>query len=193
MRPERLTLWWVRRYVRGLPSELQARRLEEIASDLWEQRHASGSGPGAGLAILSRCVRGAPADLSWRWAQRRPGRRRPAARSLLRAAGWAIALCSYLLLLAVHGAAATTLLGLGLTEGDEADVVQIARLGVVLLTVLLAGGLLLRSAPRLGAALLVCGGLGTPLVYSWAAFVLGPLGLAVGVGGMALASRRRAT
>jgi hypothetical protein len=194
VRAERLTLWWVRRYARGLPEELRADRLGEIASDLWEHRRVSGSGPVAGLAILSRCLRGAPADLSWRRAQRRPGSKRlPSPRSVLRAACWAVALCSYLLLVAVHGVASTTLLGLGLTEGDEADVVRIARLGAVLLTMLLVGGALLRRAPGLGAVLLVGGGLGTPLVYSWAAFVFGPLGLAVGAGGIALAWRRRAS
>lgn len=67
----RLTLWWVRFYTAGLPAAGRARRAGEVESDLWEH-HADRLGDGLrpvsiGLEVLGRAVRGAPADLLWRF------------------------------------------------------------------------------------------------------------------------------
>ena len=66
---------WCSWYTRKVDAEVAAARRDELASDLYE--HAiwadeSGTTPRAvARAILSRALRGAPADLSWRHAQRR--------------------------------------------------------------------------------------------------------------------------
>ena len=68
---------WVRLYTRGLPAAVRDARRSELESDLWEQRHeeaARGRRPAAtALRLLGRAVRGAPADLAWRFEQRDRG------------------------------------------------------------------------------------------------------------------------
>jgi hypothetical protein len=68
--PDRVARWWVSAYTRGLRPEVQGRRREEIASDIWEhQEHARDLGEQPAVtsrAVLTRIVAGVPADLFWR-------------------------------------------------------------------------------------------------------------------------------
>jgi MYXO-CTERM domain-containing protein len=61
---------WCLAYTRRLPSPEAARRRDELASDLWEQRahgRAVSAPPVAvAVSILRRTAAGIPADLSWR-------------------------------------------------------------------------------------------------------------------------------
>jgi hypothetical protein len=64
---------WVALYTRRLPRELAASRRELVESDLWDEalRAASiGETGRLGQQRWSRLIRGMPADLSWRFAQR---------------------------------------------------------------------------------------------------------------------------
>jgi hypothetical protein len=65
-----LVMWWVRTYSRGLPAAVARRRLEEIASDVHDHMAHERSRGGAewriALGIVSRMVRGVPADTAWR-------------------------------------------------------------------------------------------------------------------------------
>jgi hypothetical protein len=149
-----------------------------------------GSGPRVELAVLSRCARGAPADLSWRAAQRIT---RPTARGAARATGLALGLLAYLLLVGVHGYSAAALVGLDLYGGGEwpdGQLVRYAGISGVLLVLLLAGGVLLRRRPRLALALLLLGALGGCIAFRWAAAVYGPAGMAVVVSAATLVRRR---
>ena len=70
----RLATRWVSYYTRRLPARVAQSRRDELASDLWEQRHdAQDNGiPDLSLALALgwRVVAGMPADVSWRFAQR---------------------------------------------------------------------------------------------------------------------------
>lgn len=73
MTPERIAALvgrWVRRYTRGLPAEVAERRVEEIDADLADHiAHERAAGTGdrrIALGILSRMLRGLPADTAWR-------------------------------------------------------------------------------------------------------------------------------
>lgn len=65
-----LSLAWVRFYTFGLSAERRARRLEEITSDVWDQRddeRATGvSDSLISVNTVSRAMRGALDDLAWR-------------------------------------------------------------------------------------------------------------------------------
>jgi hypothetical protein len=65
-----ITRSWVVAYTLGLAAGVRESRRCEIASDLWEhQQDAAGSSSnplGIGLQIISRTLRGLPADLLWR-------------------------------------------------------------------------------------------------------------------------------
>lgn len=191
MNATRLALWWVDRYTRCVPEVARAQRRAEIASDLWEQRAAAGAGTRVELAVLSRCVRGIPADLSWRQSRRR-GRRLPSAWTAARVGGWSLALLAYLFLVGVHGYNATALVGLDLYGGDwePGDVVEYARISAAVLVLLLAGGILLRRRPAVAAALLGTATLGTCVAFWWASPIFAPAGLAVVVAAVVLARRR---
>lgn len=193
MSADRLTLWWADRYTSGLPARARAARRDELVSDLWEHRAASGETLGTELAVLSRWLRGIPADLSWRRVQRRGVRRVSSRASAGRAAGWSVAGLAYVMLVAVHAYAATPLVGLTLYGGDWAPeaAVLYARLSGLLLALLVLGALTIRRHPRLGAALLCAGALGTPLVFLWGAILYGPAGIAVACAGIAVARRVR--
>lgn len=192
MSAARIVLWWVERYTAGVPDAAREERRSEIASDLWEQRAASGPGPGTELAVLSRWARGIPADLSWR-RSRRGGRRLPSGRAALRVAAWSLAALAYLFLVGVHGYNATALVGFDFYGGDWApgDVVEYARWSALLLAFLLAGGALLRPRPRLAVALLAAATLGACVAFWWASPIYGPTGVAVVAGAVALARRQR--
>lgn len=193
MTGDRLALWWVDRYTRGLGEDVRAERRAEIESDMWEHRAAAGGGGrGVGLAIVSRCVRGVPADLSWRRARARGRRTLPSRGSVLRGAGWAFAGAGYAMLLAMHAWFATALLGLDLYGADWApgDVDETARLGGSFLALLLAGAIGLRLAPRLGAAAIVTASVGTAVYMWWLLPVMGPIAVAVSAAAIVLARRR---
>jgi hypothetical protein len=187
----RLALWWVDRYTRGVPEAARAGRRAELASDLWEHRAACGGGSRVELAIVSRCVRGMPADLAWRRA-RRHGGRLPSARTAARLAGRSIGLLAYAFLVGFHGYNATALAGLDLYGADwpPGDVVRYASISAVVLVLLLAGGILLRPFAAAGAGVLGTAALATCVVFWWAAPIFGPAGLAVVAPAVARARRR---
>jgi len=193
MSGDRLALWWVDRYTRGLRPDTRAERRAEIASDLWEHRHDAGDTWSTHLAIAWRCVRGAPADLSWR--RSRAGRRRalPARGPLLRGTGWAVAGMAYVFLVVQHAWFASALLGLDLYGSDwsPGDVERWSRISGALVAALLGGVLLLRVTPRLGAALVAGASLGTAGLMWWALPLIGPIALAVTTGAVVIARRRR--
>ena len=90
MTPERmaeLVTRWVRFYTRNLPAPLARRRIEEIDSDLHDHvAHERAHGTGdrrIALSILSRMVRGLPADASWRCRHAEAITARPAVRVAL--------------------------------------------------------------------------------------------------------------
>ena len=118
--------------------------------------------------MLSRCVRGIPADLSWRRSRRR-GRTLPSARASA-FAGWLLAFVAYPIVVGAHGYSATALVGFDFYGGDWApgDVAGYARVSGVLLALLLAGGALIRMRPRLAVALLVVGTVGACVAFWWA-------------------------
>lgn len=192
MTGERLALWWVERYTRGLTEGARGDRRAELVSDLWEHRAVHGAARATQLAVLSRCIRGVPADLSWRWSrqQRSPW---SAARVVARAMGWSAALISYLFLVATHGWGATALVGLELYGGDwkPGDVEVFSRVSGAVLTLLVVGLLILRRRPRTGASLLALGALATPIAFWWAAALYAPIGLAVTAAGVVLGRRSR--
>lgn len=194
MTAERLALWWVDRYTRGLTAAARGDRRAELESDIWEQRAAPGASKATQLAILSRCVRGVPADLSWRRAQRHRSWF-PSPHALARAVGWSLAGVAYLSLTLVHAWVALPLLGLEYygADWDEGDVQMYAWIGGVLLALLVLGAILLRRLPRTGAALISAGALGTPIAFFWGAVAYGPIGIAVTSGAVVLARRRRRT
>jgi len=66
-----IVLRWADLYTRGLDPVAAGDRVAELESDLWE--HAAAE-PGARAAILSRAIRGIPADLAWRHEQRTAAR-----------------------------------------------------------------------------------------------------------------------
>ena len=67
---------WVRFYTVGMTPERRERRRLEIESDLWENREdrmATGAAPATlSLELIGRCLRGAPADLLWRYQMEGP-------------------------------------------------------------------------------------------------------------------------
>ena len=193
MSGERLTLWWISVYTRGLPDEVQQERRAELKSDLWEQRAALGNGLRTGLSISSRCIRGALSDLSWRRAVR--GRRRLTSAAITRGLGWAFAGMSYAFFVAGHAWSATALVGLELygATWDPADIVLYAWISAVLLTLLLAGGIILPWSPALGACLVGLGAFGTAVAFWWGAFIYGPCALAMTTAVVVLARRRHDT
>ncbi len=192
MTGERLALWWVDRYTRDLAEDVRAERRAEIESDVWEHR-AAARGSRAQIAIASRCLRGVPADLSWRRARARGRRMLPSRSSLLKGAGWAFAAVGYALLVALHVWFASALLGLDLygPTGEPGDVEQTGRLGAGFLALLLAGAVGLRLAPRLGAAAIVTASVGTAVYLWWFLPVTGPIAVAVSSAAVVLARRRR--
>lgn len=193
MTSERLTLRWVALYTRGLPPVAGDERRREIESDLWEHRAHAGQGLRMELAVLSRTVRGALDDLSWRRTQRTTQWRLPRPRSVARALGWAVAVVSYALLVAQFTWAATAPVGLGLYGDDWApgDVEWYSRLCATLLVLLVAGAAMLPRRPRTGAALVAAGAVVPPVVFWWAAPMYAPMAVAIAAAALVLARRRR--
>ncbi|GAA2084085.1 hypothetical protein GCM10009840_20930 [Pseudolysinimonas kribbensis] len=78
-------LRWARWYTRDLDQQVRQDRLDELTSDLWEQRSAARrrGASGVGAAMIGRAARGAPGDLAWRHDELRAD---PALRGIVR--GW---------------------------------------------------------------------------------------------------------
>jgi hypothetical protein len=190
---EQLALWWVGRYTRGLAPDVRDERRAELASDLWEHRATGGDGLATELAIASRCLRGVPADLSWRRSRRHGRRSLPGRRTVLRGAGWALAGTAYAMLVLGHAWLATPALGLDLWGADQApaDVTYWSRISLALLGALVGGAASLRRAPRIGASLVGGASVATAGLMWWFLPVLGPTAVAVTTGVAVLARRRR--
>lgn len=196
-----LALLWVHLYTRGLPEPVAQRRIEEIGSDLADQlEHERAAGLGEAriaLHLLSRLIRGAAADVSWRRGLG-PRAHRSVARPLLGV------LCATALLLAIP------LLAMQFT-----DEVVWTPIDFAVAAVLLSGtGFMFVWAARfaatrirLGLAYKLAAGLalGTCLMLVWASLAVGIVGaeddpadlmyigvLAVGAAGAAFARLRPA-
>jgi hypothetical protein len=189
MTASRLVAAWAGLYTRGLPAASRDERLAELESDLWEHRAACGEGLGPQVTILSRCLRGMPADLAWRRACRRG---RLSAAGAARGLGWAVFGLAAALLLAVTGAAAAPLVGLNEhPDWDPESAAHYAR-GCAVLFALLAGGLaVVWLMPRLGAGLASLGALGTAGFLLFGVVAFGPAALVVTAGAVVLGRRRR--
>ena len=194
MTVQQLAIWWTDRYTRGLPEATRVDRCAELASDVWEHHAAFGTSPHTELAIAWRCLRGIPADLSWRRAS--VGRRQiPCRRTVVRSLGWAAAGMAYAFLIALHGMLALTLVGLENqpSDWDDTGATIYAGLGATVLAMLVLGAFLLRTRPRIGATLILVGAL-TPIVaFWWGAAVYVPVGTTVATAAIVLARRRRRT
>ncbi|GAA4046395.1 hypothetical protein [Agromyces indicus] len=68
-RLDALVLGWARWYTRDLPAEVATERIDELVSDLHDEREWAGAS--ASRSIVRRWVRGIPADLAWRAARMR--------------------------------------------------------------------------------------------------------------------------
>jgi hypothetical protein len=162
-------------------------RRAEITSDVWEHLQAGGSS----MAVLSRCLRGAAADLGWRRAHR-TGRALPSGRAFARMLGWFAAALSFAFFLAQHAWFSSALIGLDLYGDDweAGDVERTASISGALLALLVAGAVLLRSRPRLGAAAVSLAALTTTGIMWWASPILGPMAAAITGAAVAIARRR---
>jgi cytochrome b6-f complex iron-sulfur subunit len=69
---------WVRLYTLGLPAEGRRARLDLIRADVADQvADAPAAGPVLAAALFGRCLRGMPADLTWRLYDAARGHRSP--------------------------------------------------------------------------------------------------------------------
>jgi hypothetical protein len=185
----RLVGAWAALYTRGLQPTAREQRLAELESDLWEHGAACGEGLRPQLQILSRCLRGMPADLAWRRACRSG---RLSAAGAARGLGWVVFALAAALLLAVTGAAAAPLVGLNEhPDWDPESAALYARGCAVLFAALAAGLVLLRPLPRLGAGLTSLGAIGTAGFLLFGLVAFGPAAAAVTAGSVALGRRRR--
>lgn len=188
MTASRLVRAWAALYTRGLPTTARGERLAELESDLWEHRAALRAGVRGQLAILSRCVRGMPADIAWRRASRGGELTVGAA---ARGLGWLVFGLAAALLLAVTGSAAAPLVGLNEhPDWDPESAARYARGCAVLFVTLAAGLALLPRLPRLGAGLASLGAVGTAGFLLFGIVAFGPAALAVTAGAVVFGRRR---
>ena len=163
----RLSLAWVRAYTRGAELEAGARRATEIASDLWEHQHhglAEGrSRSSIDAEILLRCLRGIPADISWRF-QHRSRRGSALMQTIARNA---------LVVLASALAAWSFVLGVGINFGEDSASAWWSLAAFASGMAVLSGVWLMHRAPWAGCALLAVGALPLGTVTFWA--ILPPL------------------
>lgn len=183
---------WAALYTRGISPAAREERVAELESDLWEHRAARGGGLGTEAAILSRCLRGVPADIAWRSSRRT---RRPlTARRVVHGAGWAVFALAAALLLAFTGAAAAPLVGVGPhPDWDPADVTLWERRGAALFLALTYGLALLRWRPRVGAVLVAAVACTAAVCFWWALVLFGPAAAVLTIGAAAIARRRSPT
>lgn len=163
-RGARLSIAWVRAYTRGADREAGSRRASEIASDIWEHEHhalAEGrSRPAIDHEILLRCLRGVPADISWRFRHRSTGG--TALMQTLRRN--ALAIVSALL------AAWFFVLGVGINFGKDSTSVWWSLALFASGAAVLTGVWLMRYTPWLGCVVLAVGALPLAAVTVWAIF-----------------------
>ena len=147
MTPERLAVLvgrWVRFYTRDLPAPVAQRRVDEIDADLHDhivhERDHGTHDRRIALGVLSRMVRGLPADASWREHQIRANLDHPPSlqaairtRKLAYRTGIGVAVASVLLLYWIIGA-----VGLIGVEGDRADMMYLGVFGVGVLGAVIA-------------------------------------------------------
>lgn len=176
----RMTLAWVRAYTRGAAPDAAERRVRELASDVWEHRsHALATGRStlaADAAIVLRCLRGIPADISWRFANRAPG-------------GIALMhtiLRNALVLVSALLAAWFFVLAVAIQFDETADAWWSPALAVSGIAVL-AGVWLMRRSPWAGCAVLAAGALPLAAITTWAIF---PPILALAAVGLSVARAR---
>ena len=204
MKPEliaRIVARWVRRYTRRLPADVAARRAEEVDADVADQiehERALGSRDRRiAREILSRALRGAAADVSWRRddASAARGRGVAPAGALVRDAR-AVATVTGILLL-------VPLIAMQLGGGVEWTAFDFAAAAALLGS---AGMLLRIGWRRAGSAvqrMAVVGALGSSLMLAWVDLAVGVIGepeepinaayllvLAIGIGG-AIGARLR--
>ena len=138
-RAAELVTRWVQSYTRHLPAPIAERRLGEIGADLHDHiadERARGTGDRRiALSVLSRMVRGLPADAAWR------GRIRPWKGDLMKS--FAAVLAAALAIAAIGVAA--------IVYGGEDDAPGLVLIGIVLIVGALALGV--RTAYRRGQGL----------------------------------------
>jgi hypothetical protein len=180
---------WTATYTRGLPRECRVERIEEIDSDLWDQRRFAERErqPVAGTAaeVFARTVLGMPADVLWRietGSTLAAHRRNTVNTSLAMRIGM-VSVTILLVALVFNGISIV----FGAGEWDSRGE-QVAWGLVFAACPLLAivGLWLSANRPKLGIALVVVGVVLASLVMFWMAFIIVPVGLAV----IALAIRR---
>jgi hypothetical protein len=162
----RFALSWAGWYTRDLEPTTAAERRDEIASDVWEQVAGQADRPATALAasIVSRVVRGAPADLAWRWrmparpsAARQPGAVRAALAITVAVAGSSLAL----------GLAALARVGIGLARAEALPSVTTVTSVALGVAGLLAGfALLTRARTRRLAMIWLAGAMGVTLHFA---------------------------
>ena len=191
---------WVWLDTRGLGAELCDGRRDEVESDLWEQASEARPGLGLALALLARCLGGLTADVSWRMEHAQISSRAAlaalaAAQRVATAGRWTAQ--RGLPRLTVVAAVLTMVLGalvLLSTAGDQRTLSESLTGGSVLLGLglLTIGGVrLLRSRPRLGAALILAGTAPIALIL-WATVVAPLLGVAIAASALTRARAIRA-
>jgi hypothetical protein len=162
----RFALSWAGWYTRDLEPTTASERRDEIASDVWEQVAGQADRPAAALAasIVSRVVRGIPADLAWRWrmpaqprAVRQPAAVRAALVVAMVVAGSSLAL----------GTAALVRVGIGLARAEALPSVTTVTSVALGVAGLLAGfALLRRGRTRRLALIWLAGATGVTLHFA---------------------------
>lgn len=160
--------WWCAWYTRGLEAQVAGRRRDEIASDLYEHGvWADDSGESAHATareILGRAVRGIPADLGWRHAQRRQLALADPLGFRMRQANGVVVTLVLLLAAAVTGFGfyVLTRVATGVLAGDI-RAASATALTLIALTALALCGLALLAYPRTrfgGALVMIAPGIG---------------------------------
>jgi hypothetical protein len=179
-----LSLAWVRAYTAGADQRAAARRAAEVAADIWEHERDGLANGRSRIAvdaeILSRCLRGAPADLSWRF-QHRPRGGSGLMHTITRNA-----------LVAVTVLLAAWFFVLGFTSNFGEDSLSVWWILALIASgaAVLTGLWLMQRSPWTGCALLALGALPLGTITAWAIF---PPLLALAAVALAIARARAQT
>ena len=177
----RLTLRWTLLYTRGLPPDVQQRRVLELESDIWEHFHDAGE-PNAAREILGRFLRGIPADVRWRYRtllEQRGARQRSQGMTTSLRTSWWVILTAALGTLLVTSSAFTAMVGVG----DNGAATAFRLIGTVTGVVsggLVIGGLVKRQSNIVTGSRLIFAGSVMTLI---GAFELIPIGMIVLISG----------
>jgi len=137
------TTWWAERYTRGLPDDVRERRRDEIASDVFEQRHMTSDERATSLSW--RTVRGIPADVAWRRQEMRAMRSNsPEPRASRLRNAWAVATQRWFAPVAVLVIVFNLLLAINVISEGEGSGRIIGPILVTLCAVAIGAGLWLR-------------------------------------------------